>query len=224
MEFIWFQLTEMGWRQAAAQLEHKKNKLIALQIEKQYVDMVNGYMMDVMTRDELIEEMGKRFGTTMPEKDPRTGWIHILDAAKKLDKGVYPIAPNPTAVLDSIKQKVKIDEKLKILKQAESWYVNRTGWFSRFLSLVRFPFSLLPQSEAVLKIEMSWAKFWLSLFSKIVNFVPGDQNDYVAALKFMLDAIEDKMVEEIQTVAKVGKPVVIAEEIFVGIKTKLAES
>ena len=224
MDFIWFKKSVDGWEEAALAVKGSKAKIVALQVQKKYGDLIHGFMLNSLTRDEFLEEVSKRYGTSSPRMDNSAGWVNVVIAAKEAEKGVYPIEPNLDKVLDKVKEKVKISEKLKILKEAESWYLNRSGWFSRFLALIRFPFNLLPRFEPILRIEIAWAKFWLSLFATVVNNIPGDQKDYVAALKFMLDTIEDEMLKELLTVRKIGEPVAVVEDLFVQIKPKLRES
>lgn len=179
MKFVPIEWTVSGWKRGADIVFKKKPEFIYLQAPDKFQDLINRFIRGMIPWDRFVNEIAKRTGTPNPEMDAQTGWVHVVRMARDTTTPILVIAPDIDVILKKIESKLKIKDKKKIIHEARLWYLSHEGFLKRLIQFLDTPvkFIRLPA-----ELRTMWISFWMSVYSIIVNIIPGDQRDFVAAV------------------------------------------
>ena len=148
--------------------------------------------------------MSKRTGSERPEEE--LFWPRIVRECSERNVPAKLIEPDIDKLLGDAQKKLQMkgDKSRHIIQEARLWFISGSGYINHFFSAFDAMFFWLPFKSFFRRL---WLKFW----SFLVNAVPGDQKDVMAAVNFAYDSMTKTLVK---TLAKAGDSTVFLDEII----------
>ena len=144
--------------------------------------LVEKFMADKLSYEKLREELG----------DYVAGLV--LRAKQKGIKFVELVEPDLEEVMHFVNENLKIkgEARERILRETEEWLKSMRGFYASFIKFLYNLFFFLP-----VRLRLRAVEFFADLFSWLVNIIPGDQYDVVAAINMALEEEARKIAEYI---------------------------
>jgi len=179
VKFVPVEWSVEGWKRAAELVFREKPAYIYLQAPDKFQDLINRFIRGLIPWERFLDQIAKRTGTPSPEIDPKTAWVHVVKMARNTTTPLIAVEPDLDKVLKSVEKKLTVKDKKKTLHEARLWYLGREGFLKRLISFFDFPVRLLRLPP---ELRTMWIGFWMNVYGVIVNVIPGDQRDFVAAV------------------------------------------
>lgn len=190
MKFIPVDWEVESWKDASKLIFKKKVSHVYVQAPEKFQDLINHFIKGLSPWDRFLSEIASRTGVPNPETDPRTGWVHAVRMSRDTAARVLAVEPDIDQVLEKVESKLTIKDKQTVLHEARLWYLSREGFLRRLINFFDFPVQFLPPN-----FRMGWARFWLKIYGALVNIIPGDQQDFVAAVSIGDSLLSRRMAE-----------------------------
>jgi len=180
------------------------DKPVLIQAPDRYQNLVGQFTQGLLPWEEFLTELSKRTGSERPEEE--LFWPRIVRKCSERNLSVKLIEPDIDKLLGAAQKKLQIkgDKSRHIMQESRLWFISGAGYINHFFSAFDAMFFWLPFKTVFRRI---WLKFW----SFIVNIIPGDQKDVMAAVNFAYDSMTKKLVKML---AKVRVSTVFLDEII----------
>ena len=165
-----------------------KDKPVLIQAPDRYQHLVKRFTDGLLPWEEFLTEVSKRTGSERPERE--IFWPRIVRECGEKNVPVKLVEPDIDKILDAAKKKLQIkgEKADHIVQEARLWFLSGAGYISHFFAAFDAMFFWLPFKHF---FRVAWLRFW----SLLVNIVPGDQRDIIAAVNFAYASMTDKLVK-----------------------------
>lgn len=191
-----------------------KDKPVLIQAPDKYQHLVDQFTGGLLPWDKFLDDLSKRTGFERPEEE--MFWPRIVRECSERNVNVKLIEPDIDKLLGAAQKKLQLkgDKSRHVIQEARLWFLSGAGYIHHFFAAFDAMFFWLP-------FKMFFHRIWLKFWSFIVNVIPGDQKDVVAAVNFAYDAMTNKIVKML---AKAGDSTVFLDDIIAGrVKRMVAE-
>ena len=187
---------------------------VFVQGPKKFQPFVEDYLRGALPYEIFLHEISKRTGTENPETSLL--WVKLVYTCQKHGLNVKLIEPDIDPILKKVSKELHLKDEVKfrVLQEARMWFLSNSGYVAHFYAAFDTMFFWLP-------FHLFFRRLWLKIAGAIVNLIPGDQQDVLAAVSKAYDEIGKKISEELKEAQ--DSTVFLEESIADKVERRIAE-
>ncbi len=163
-------------------------EVLILPIERKKEKIIKLYAAGILSREALEKHLmvaGGLFSSYYPR------FLKIADIAKQKKIQIAGIEGDVDSIIEAVRGKIKEGRNRKVLQEARLWLISNEGPVERFLRKIDRLLKPLPGGLRQLLVN-----FISGIYGFIVNIIPGDQLDAVAAVNAAREIICKEIVRK----------------------------